>query len=618
MNARTFRTAAYWSFPSLLCLILYWPGLLTWFQDDDFAFLGLAAHIHNWHDLLRALTYPTPHGTWRPFSDRGYFLLLQTLFGSRPLPFHIACFLTQFANLALISATTRRLTGSTVAGFLAPILWIANSKLIVVMTWCVAYDYPMCGFFLLSAFWLFLRWIETGKRRYCLGMWAVFLLGFGVLETNVVFPLLVAAYALLCAKPYFRRTLPLFIPSIGFAVAHMLLIHAPANGPYRLHLNGGMIKTFAHYWAWAFEPVNLTAFTHLPESVGIIGMVLFSAALLGFVAFQAYRRNLVPIFFLCWFVIVLLPVLPLRDNMTDFYLVLPFIGIAMLGGYALARAWKNSMPYKSVAVALLAFFLLESMPTAYGGAEWYRERSQQVETLVQGVESEHTLNPGKTILLTGIDGPQFAASVSQHAFSAFGVDDVFLAPGSEAEIAPDNPSAIAEFVLPADKTFDLVAHGGAVVLESKDGKLTDITAKYSPPQPLQVTPKSQRVDVGDPRYQGQLGPEWYAIDQGFRWMPKRASLRLPGPVTKGQKLTVSGYCPAVQVARGPLRMTVSVDGAVLPAVRIDKGDAPFSFEFPLHENVRPQIEVQVEVERTFSTTADRRNLGLAFGAFEIR
>jgi len=61
-----------------------------------------------------------------------------------------------------------------------------------------------------------------------------------------------------------------------------------------------------------------------------------------------------------------------------------------------------------------------------------------------------------------------------------------------------------------------------------------------------------------------------------------------------------------------------VSGVSLPAVKISKGDAPFSFEFALHENGRPEIEVQVDVERTFSTAADRRNLGLAFGVFEIR
>jgi hypothetical protein len=611
LHARTIRAAAYWTVPSLLCLILYWPGLLTWFQDDDFAFLGLLANIHNPHDLLNVLLLPTPGGSWRPFSDRGYYLLLQSLFGTRPLPFHIVCFLTQFLNLVLLSAITRRLTGSTAAGFLAPILWIANSKLILVMTWCLAYDYALCGCCLLTAFWLFLRWTDTGVRRYYVCMWIVFLLGFGVQETNLIFPLLAAAYAWLCARSYFRRTLPLFVPSIVFVVAHMLLIHAPASGPYRLHFNGSIIKTLAHYWAWDFEPVNLTAFTHLPESVGMAGMLLFSAALLSFALLQAYRRNYVPVFSLCWFAIVLAPALPLRDNIQDIYLALPSIGIAMLGASAFVWAWKKSRLHQSLAVVLLVLFLVESIPTDIRGAEWYHQRSLQVEALVESVIVEHAQNPGKTILLAGIDAPLFYASVNQHAFSAFGVNDVFLAPGSEAEISPGDPAAVAGFVMSG-------AHQATVVLRVKDGRVTDITSQYVPPQLPQAATMSARVDAGDPRFQDQLGTEWYAMDQGFRWMPKRATVRMPGPVKKGQKLTVSGYCPAIQVAKGPLRMQVSVDGAPFPSVEIQKGDAPFSFEFPLPDDARPQIVVSLEVERTFSTPADQRSLGLAFGVFEIR
>ncbi|HLK22926.1 MAG TPA: hypothetical protein VKT81_28465 [Bryobacteraceae bacterium] len=574
--------------------------------------------IHNAQDLREILLQPTPGGSWRPFSDRGYYLLLQSIFGATPVPFHIACFLTQFINLALVFSITRRLTGSDGAAFLAPLLWIANSKLLLVMAWCLAYDYALCGMCLLGSFWLFLRWIDTDARRYYVGMWIVFLLGFGVLETNLVFPMLAAAYAWLCARAYFKKTLPLFIPSIAFLAAHMLMIHAPASGPYRMHFTSAMVRTFIRYWAWDFEPVNLTTFTHLPETVGIVGMLLFSGALLTFVAFQAYRRNFVPVFFFCWFVIVLAPALPLRDNIQDVYLALPCIGVAMLGASAFVWAWKRSKLYQSLAVALLLLFLVESVPTDIRGIEWYRERSLRVENLVETVVAKHAENPGKIILLTGIDAPLFYASVNQRAFAAFGVNDVYLAPGSETEISPGDP-AVAQFVLPAARMQDAVAHR-AVVLQSKDGHVTDVTAQYALPelQQPQAQAMSTRVDAGDPQFQNQLGPEWYAIDQGFRWMPMRATVRLRGPIAKGQKLIVSGYCPALQTAKGPLGLQVSLDDFALRPVEIEKGDAPFSFEFSLPEDARAEITLRLEVERTFSTPADQRTLGLAFGTFEIR
>jgi len=354
-------------------------------------------------------------------------------------------------------------------------------------------------------------------------------------------------------------------------------------------------------------------------TIGVLGMVLFSATLLGFAGYQAYRRNLIPVFFLAWFVIVLLPVLPFRDNVQDLYLALPVVGLSMLGAYAFDWAWQRPVLYRGVAVVLLALFLVESIPTAYGGTEWYYERSRKVEALVQGVVAEHTRNPGKTILLTGIDSGLFAASIGQHPFAAYGIRNVFLAPGSEAEIALGNPAAIAEFVLPLAQANDAINHNAVVVLESKEGRLTDVTPQHSaPPVPVSEGEEQRRVDVGDAQYQQQLGPEWYAIDRGFRWMPKRASVHLTGPVAKGDKLSVSGYCPAIQIAKGPLHLVVSINGAPFPAVIIDKGDSPFSFEFALPKDPRRRIEVQVEVDRTFSTAEDQRSLGLAFGVFEIK
>jgi len=61
-------------------------------------------------------------------------------------------FATQFANLVLISAITRRVTGSRMAGFWAPIFWIANTAMYTVMTWTCEYILVLCATSLLLAF----------------------------------------------------------------------------------------------------------------------------------------------------------------------------------------------------------------------------------------------------------------------------------------------------------------------------------------------------------------------------------------------------------------------------------------------------------------------------------
>ena len=138
----------------------------------------------------RARSVPSPFQTNHPWnlaawSDRAFFLAFRALFGLQGLPYHIWIFLTQFANLALMSHTTWRLTGSRLAGFCAPLFWIGNAALVMAMSLACLYKDILCSFFLLLAFYFFLRYIETGARHYYVWQWVVFLLGFAM-ETNLV------------------------------------------------------------------------------------------------------------------------------------------------------------------------------------------------------------------------------------------------------------------------------------------------------------------------------------------------------------------------------------------------------------------------------------------------
>ncbi|MDQ6707762.1 MAG: hypothetical protein M3Z85_17515, partial [Acidobacteriota bacterium] len=100
---RRAQSAAYWIFPSLFCLILYWYGLKSWFRADDFAWLGLGSEIVTPVDFWRVMFAPMAQGTIRPLSERAFFIGFHALFGLDALPFRIFVFLTQFANLVLVS-----------------------------------------------------------------------------------------------------------------------------------------------------------------------------------------------------------------------------------------------------------------------------------------------------------------------------------------------------------------------------------------------------------------------------------------------------------------------------------------------------------------------------------
>jgi hypothetical protein len=126
--------------------------------------------------------------------------------------------------------------------------------------------------------------------------------------------------------------------------------------------------------------------------------------------------------------------------------------------------------------------------------------------------------------------------------------------------------------------------------------------------------------MSDPLAAARLGPAWYPPEEGFRWMPRTASVRMQGPRTAGQKLYLTAICPARQLERGPLEMTVTVDGTRLAPVQFTKGNVETTFAFGLPGEAvgKSDIEIKVEVSRTLRAGADMRELGLAFGRFEIK
>lgn len=583
--------------------------------------LNLTNQVHDWHSLLRLVFSSTVQGTWRPLSEKIFFLSFGAMFGSDALPYRIWVFLTMFANLALVASVTARITRSRAAGFWAAIFWVANSKLATVMSWTCEYILVACGFFLLLAMHFFLRYVESGERRYYILTWLAFLTGFLAMETNIVFPLLAATCTLGCARQYFRRTLPFFAASAVYGLLHVVLAPNQGTIPYTMHFDRAMPATFFSYWRRAFEPIDLRHLYPFSTVSATVEMAACTLALLAFAIYQARRRQWLPMVLFAWFAILLGPVLPLRDHISDYYLTLPVMGLAMLGAYALVSAWRAGVVYRIGSTLLAVAFVVQQAPVGRGMAKWFRVRAEAQQALVMGVERVHELHPGKAILLDGIDDTLFWGGIQQRPFLFVRIPDVYLTPGSEAVITP-HPEIddISRFILPADEAKHALERNQVVVYRAGAGPLRNITSQWRPPVGAAAASAPLRVDVGDPLVADRLGPTWYALESGYRWMPRTAGLRMPGPPTAGQKLYVTAICPAAQLAKGPLEMTLTVDGVRLAPVQFTKGNAETTFAFPLPSQTagRSEIAISVEVSRTVRVGADTRDLGLAFGKFEIR
>jgi len=606
------RSAAWWIAPSLLCLVLYWPGLTAWFRGDDFAWLGAGIDNRNFHDLLVSIFGPKAQGTIRPLSERIFFMLGFRLFGLEALPFRIVVFATHVANLALAASIGARLTGSRSAGLWAVLLWLVNSSNILPLGWTSVYNQVLCGFFLLLALHFLLRYTETGERRYYWWQWLAFLAGFGAQELNLVYPAIAATYTLLCKPRFWRGTLPMFAVSAAYVAVHQAAAPAPRTGDYAMHFTGSMLRTLGKYWTWSVGPTFLYSPLTLPKWVLPAGVALVSAGLLAFVVCKWIGGARVAGFFLAWYLILLAPVLPLRDHQTEYYVFLPVLGLAWLGGWACSATGT-----RGVAFALTAIYIAMALPTTIATSRWSHDISVRVRRLVEGVEAAHVLHPAQAILLEGVDSELFWNGVLDRPFRLFGLDQVYLAPGSERRIeAHPDLGNVADYILPAGVVAYALGREQIAVYDVRGARLRNITSIYAA-MPLD-TKAPLRVDAASPLTQYLLGPEWYASDGDHRWMPRRATLRMGAPDAPGRKLYLRGDCPEEQLRAGPLEVTVSVDGSTFPAVAIRESAFELSFPLPDAEVGRGEMHVTIEVSRVIRPASDPRDLGLVFGTFEVK
>jgi hypothetical protein len=260
-----------------------------------------------------------------------------------------------------------------------------------------------------------------------------------------------------------------------------------------------------------------------------------------------------------------------------------------------------------------------AVPTLVATSQWNYAITMRVRNLVEGVAGIHERHPSKSILLEGVDTDLFWNGVLDRPFRLFGLDHIYLAPGSEKRIAahPDLGN-IGDYILPADVVAQALKREELVVYDVRGPLLRNITAVYA------ALPRDSglplRVDVASPLSGYLLGPEWYESDGDHRWMPRRAGLRMGAPATPGQKLYLRGACPDEQLRAGPLPVTVTVEGVPLPATVIRPGENAFELVFALPDSVvgKAEMRVTVEVGRVFRPASDPRDLGLVFGAFEVR
>jgi hypothetical protein len=611
------RTAAYWLAPPLVCLLVHWLCFRAWFRADDFAWLGLANTVHSFPDLLRALFSPQAQGTIRPWSERAFFMGGFLLFGLDSLPYRLLIFATEFADLALVAAIGKRLSGRPATGFWAAIFWAINSTATEPLGWACVYNEVMCGFFLLLAFYFLLRYIETGQRRWYAWQWVVFVLGFGALELNLVYPVLAAGYAWLCARKYVGRALAMAPVSVVYFFVHNAAAPPQTSGIYAMHYGAPLLRSLAAFWLWSVGPTYLETPLDVPKWALGDGVYLVTLVLAVFLWRKLRERRYAALFPLLWYLVVIGPVLPLSGHLTEYYPFLPAIGLCWLGGWAFAEAWRSRMGWRVMATALAAIYGAMVLPQTLAASQWNYDLTERARHLVESLEGARQRHPGKAIMLYGVDGSLFWNAIRDRSFQLIGLQHLYLPPGSERLADTDAQwSGVDDFTLAGAATAWALERDELEVYDVRGPRLRNITLTFAA-MPFDRS-LARRVDPGDPLAAQLLGPEWYAIDTDHRWMPRSATLKMGGPERAGQHLHLRGYCTEDQLRAGPVTVTVTVDGSALPAGNVSSSGWELALPLPDAVVGKPEMRVAIEVNRTARPATDPRELGLAFGEIAVK
>jgi len=597
----------------LFCMAWHFTALRSWFSNDDFAWLSLPLLLNSWRDLPHLLFAPMAQGTIRVFSERLFFLTLGSMFDLTVIPFRVVVFLTQFVNLVLLTWIARRLTGSALAGFLAPVIWCAGASLAEPLGWSSAYNEVLIVFCVLLGFFFRLKWIDTGERRFLYLEWLPYMFGFGVLETIVIYPALVLLYAVFCAPKTVRSTLPLLLPAIAFVIFHFTAVPPSDDPQYKLiFAPGALLHTLWVYWAMAAGAVQ----RHISEIPPKILLGVVSVALLLFVARKLYQGKRLALFLLLWFPVAIGPVLPLENHITEYYLTVPTIGVAILA------AWAAATPNRWTRVAaavILAGYLYCSFAQLQPIEGERFDRGENMQHLLTEMEPHESEYEGKIVLLENVSDDLFWGGLLDRPLNLIGMPRVYLAPGGErpAWLHTAFPD-LSNYEISFQDAYDLVAHGRAVVF-SLAGQPVNSTATYVRTLAVQqVVRGADLLNVADPDAASRLGDGWYAVEGTTRWTKREANLWMES-TRPDQRLYIRGYCPEPLVQAGPLDLTVEVEGRRMATFTI-KTSNWFTFDAPLPSGVsgKGKLNVHLAVSRAYRAPNDSRELGLIFATFTIQ
>lgn len=339
-------------------LLIYYPALSNFFAQDDFSllFISKAETLREFFLLFKPLKTAI---FYRPLSMQLYFFLVRTIFGLRPLAFHLITFIFHLLNTFLVYRLIKIITKDKLTPFMVAFCFSISSTHFMSLFWICEFSLILSSFFALLAF------INYLKKRQSLFLF-FFLLGLLSNELTATLPFIILSYELILKRRLFLKKMILPISLIiGFILLRFFWFPTYLGEFYKPEFS---LKQFLSNSRWyLFRSLSLPELIkdYLKKDpllqINLLSSLIFLSAAFLLPNFLLYKKKKLKLrtslFALAWFIFSLLPVIFMPKHLLSSYLTLGLPGILLF--------WLN--PLSSVAKKIrkpLVFISLFSFFTA--------------------------------------------------------------------------------------------------------------------------------------------------------------------------------------------------------------------------------------------------------------
>ncbi|MFZ2024694.1 MAG: tetratricopeptide repeat protein [Microgenomates group bacterium] len=404
-------------FLSILVSLLYLPFLGNAFVSDDIP--GIVQQVPTWNFLTSF--------EWTQFIHISTFLQHCTylLFGLAPWAFRLVNILFHIGAVWLMYLIGKRMERPTGA-FVAALVFAVHPLVTESVTWISGGAYAEYTFWFLLSFWCYLQ----GKKRYWFAVF-FFILSVCTSEKALSLSLLFLVYEWFYGnlKKNWGSLISLLIVNASLIVFYGLQI-----GTRTQQLTASSYQSLSGYMN-PFVQIPVAISSYLQLFVFPVGLTLYHSELqfpwwnfairavvvslfLGITVYALLKRK--PIgFWLCWFVIGLLPTLtPLKIGwvVAERYVYFSLIGVCMVAGiwFDMVLHRKKLFVYSlCVGILLLLGYCTQ---TVYRNSQWRTEDTLWIATAVTSPSHPPTWNNmGDVYARAG--NPEKAAEMFQRAIN---------------------------------------------------------------------------------------------------------------------------------------------------------------------------------------------------------